>query len=257
MIIAQLTDTHILGPNHSDRKLTNQRLDNLTSCVTDINQLRPLPDAVIHTGDISQNATLSEYQIAFEVLDKLTPPFFIVPGNRDSRSTMRRVFQKLPFVSHTSDDSFIYPVDNFTIRLIGLDSLCDDDGRGCFCSKRMKKLDNLLMQEPLKPTVLFMHHPPFIIETATTAYLEFQSKKMSDQFLSLITRHKQVFRVFCGHSHQSYTKKIGTILFSTIPSVATDLRRGSYPPNIAEKPIYQIHRHIPLLNFFSETRIAN
>jgi 3',5'-cyclic AMP phosphodiesterase CpdA len=58
MLIAQLSDTHILTPA-SDRTAAQLRSDCLRRCVADINQQRP--DAVIFTGDTVQHGQPEEY----------------------------------------------------------------------------------------------------------------------------------------------------------------------------------------------------
>ena len=52
MIISQLTDTHVLALS-SAQPLARRRAEDLRRCVADINRLKPLPDAVIHTGDVT------------------------------------------------------------------------------------------------------------------------------------------------------------------------------------------------------------
>ena len=52
MIIAQITDTHLAAANAAD-PVFRARAENLRECIADINGLDPMPDAVIHTGDMT------------------------------------------------------------------------------------------------------------------------------------------------------------------------------------------------------------
>ena len=54
MIIAQITDTHLGAADAADQ-VFRARAENLRACVADINGLDPKPDAVIHTGDMTQH----------------------------------------------------------------------------------------------------------------------------------------------------------------------------------------------------------
>ncbi len=54
MIIAQITDTHLAAANAAD-PVFRARAENLRACIADINRLDPMPDAVIHTGDMTQH----------------------------------------------------------------------------------------------------------------------------------------------------------------------------------------------------------
>lgn len=66
MIIAQISDTHIA----MDLADSNVRRQDLERTIADINELDPLPDAIVHTGDIAQHGRLEEYQIVEAALAK-------------------------------------------------------------------------------------------------------------------------------------------------------------------------------------------
>jgi len=80
MIIAQISDTHIaLDPPEAD-----QRISDLALTVADINELDPLPDAIVHTGDIVHNGQQDEYAQAGAILAKARPPVYVLAGNKDN-----------------------------------------------------------------------------------------------------------------------------------------------------------------------------
>ena len=256
MIIAQLSDTHIISVDSQDQNHLNKRVRDLKLCVRDINILKPIPDAVIHTGDMTQTGNLSEYKITFDILNHLKVPFFVVPGNRDSRAAMRKIFFPKSYSWELKDTPMLYEINQFKVRLIGLDSLSSDDGLGSFCKDRIAQLDRMLKEKPNLPTAIFMHHPPIPIELFGTIRHEFSDKASALELLSLINLHKQIFRVFCGHSHRYYRKIYQETEFTTVPSVATDLRAGEYPKTMSERPIYQVHRYSSPHCFTSETRLV-
>ena len=80
MIIAQISDTHILARSSTD-PLAAKRAENLRRCVADIN--RQGVDAVIHTGDSVHHGTAEEYAHLAGILAELKPPLFLTLGNRD------------------------------------------------------------------------------------------------------------------------------------------------------------------------------
>ena len=83
MVIAQISDTHILARSSGD-PVGASRADDLRRCIADIN--RQAVDAVIHTGDSVQNGTADEYAHLRGILADLNAPLFITPGNRDRAS---------------------------------------------------------------------------------------------------------------------------------------------------------------------------
>ena len=119
MIIAQLTDTHILSPTLVDSSVAKQRINDLKSCIDSINRLKPRADAVIHTGDLTQTADLSEYEIALSLLNNLVPPFFVIPGNRDSRKNMRKVFFLQALTKKMKILQFCIPLMTLMFGLLG------------------------------------------------------------------------------------------------------------------------------------------
>ena len=71
MIIAQLTDSHILDLVSDDSDRALQRYNDLKACIDDINREKPQPDIVVHTGDISQSGKRSEYELVQDLTQKL------------------------------------------------------------------------------------------------------------------------------------------------------------------------------------------
>ena len=72
---------------------------------------------------------------------------------------------------------------------------------------------------------------------------------------TVVSRHKQVIHIFAGHMHRPWTAMLGGVAASTVPSVATDLRYGSYLPTNATQPVYQIHRFDGDDSFVIEPRL--
>jgi 3',5'-cyclic AMP phosphodiesterase CpdA len=60
MIIAQISDTHIAV----DAPDAAQRMRDLELMIADINGLDPIPDVIVHTGDIVHNGDPQEYALA-------------------------------------------------------------------------------------------------------------------------------------------------------------------------------------------------
>jgi len=112
MVIAQISDTHILARS-SDDPVGASRADDLRRCIADIN--RQAVDAVIHTGDSVQNGTADEYAHLREILADLNAPLFITPGNRDRQATLRAVFEDFSYLP-TDGDLLHYAVEHYPAR---------------------------------------------------------------------------------------------------------------------------------------------
>ena len=254
MIIAQITDTHLAGAGEAD-PVFRARAENLRQCIADINGLEPLPDAVIHTGDMTQHGLAEEFAHARALLAALEVPLYVTPGNRDGRQGMAGAFAGDGYMRPNCD--FVhYAVETHPVRLVCVDSLADGGGaKGDLCQARLGALDATLGEAPGRPTALFMHHPPFDVPTAPDPFA-YHRRQAAAGLAVLVSRHPQVVRIFTGHMHRPWTAAVGGVAASTVPSVAADLRKGRYPPNMAGRPVYQVHRFEGDWGFISETRLV-
>ena len=100
-----------------------------------------------------------------------------------------------------------------------------------------------------------MHHPPFDVTSAPDPFAYHRREAVSN-LAAVISQHPQVVRLFAGHMHRPWTAVVGGVTASTVPSVAADLRYGSYPPAMAGRPVYLVHRFEIDCGFFSETRLV-
>ena len=259
MIIAQITDTHILTPNADDPKIVSRaisRADNLRAVVTDINALSPAPDAIIHTGDMVQTRAPEEYHLAREIMSRLSAPLYVVPGNRDSRQGLRQNFGSDGYLTGNGEDEpVLYSIESHAVRLIGFDSLSGTSPLGDVDEARLTWLDETLAQAPEAPTAIIMHHPPVTITVSVKPW-QYQRAEAGDELACVIAKHPQVARLFCGHIHRAFVASFGGTQAGSVPSIAADLRKGDYPPHLSERPIYQIHRFQPDGYFSSETHIV-
>lgn len=250
MILAQISDTHIDldGPNGA------ARLGNLERCVADINRLDPLPDAVIHTGDLAQNGKPAEYEAAKRILDTLRCPYHVGAGNRDDRDAMRAAFPADRYL--LPDTAFVqYSIDDYAVRFIAIDTLSEKSNQGDFCEIRADSLRQALAEEPAKPTVVFMHHPPFEVHDSDYP-IQFASWDGVERMSRALEGQDHVVGMLCGHTHRETAGRIGDLTVSSMPSVAVDLRLGDYPDAVDGLPLYKIHRIEPDRGIVSDIRTA-
>ena len=254
MIIAQITDTHLAAANAAD-PVFRARAENLRECIADINGLDPMPDAVIHTGDMTQHGQAAEFAHARSLLAALEAPLYVIPGNRDGREGMSRAFAGDGYMM--PDCAFVhYAVEEHPVRLVAVDSLAaDGSAKGDLCHDRLAALDSTLAEAPAQPTAMFLHNPPFDVLTAPDPFA-YQRRRAGSDLAAVVSRHSQVVRIFTGHMHRPWTATVGGVAASTVPSVAVDLRKGRYAPTMAGRPVYQVHRFEGDWGFASETRLA-
>ena len=235
MIIAQISDTHLLG-RESDHPAASLRAECLRQCVADIN--RQQPDAVIFTGDTTQHGRPDEYEQLRELLATLEAPIYVVPGNRDDKAVMRAALD-LSYVPATG--SFVhYTIDDHDVRLVALDSTSRGERKGVFCRERQTWLDRVLSEKPDKPTIAFVHHPPFDVGDHYVGGYRRQDEATA--LGEVVGRHPQVEAFVCGHVHCLVERSWAGTDARVMPSVAADLRMDIDESGAGDRPAWMMHR---------------
>ncbi len=211
MILVQISDTHIDEPD----TLVYGRYDTsaaLAKAVSAINAMDPGPDLVLHTGDIASHGSVPRYEAFKEIVEALTAPLALIPGNHDDRSALHDVFGGTPALP-VAGDFLHYVIEDYPVRIICCDSVIADATPGEMCAERLAWLDERLAEAPDRPTIVALHHPPFY--SGMTGSSAKGLKHGGGDLDTLLRRHGQVVRVLAGHVHRPITAAFGgTIAFA-------------------------------------------
>lgn len=226
MIIAQISDTHL----RTDGGLLFGKVDPLPAlkaALAHLRALEPRPDVVLATGDLVNTPNARDYGVLRRMFDGLGMPVYVIPGNHDGRAEMRELFADWGYLPN-GGDFLQYTVEDHPLRLIGLDTVIPGQDGGCMCADRLAWLDARLGDAPDRPTLIFMHHPPFRTGIAFMDRLGFDG---GPEMEAVVRRHPQVEWVLCGHIHRQIQVRWGGTTASTAPStvfqMSLDLVPGS------------------------------
>lgn len=241
VLICQLSDLHVRRPG----ELAYRRVDTesyVRRCVSDIASLDPRPDAIVITGDVVDRGAEEEYAHARTLLAPLAVPIYVIPGNHDDRSGLRRAFAASAETQESSD--FVqYTASVGAVRLIALDTLLPGEGGGRLCEARLAWLEEALARASPVPVVILMHHPPF---ATGIEYMDVVGLETAYPLEPIIRRHPNVERILCGHVHRTIVRRYGGTLAVTCPSpahqVALDFAAGAPASFVMEPPGYLLHR---------------
>ncbi len=214
MLIAQITDLHIVEP---DGKLFGSidTAARLAMVVAYINNLEPRPDVVLCTGDLTETGTPGAYDRLRRILAELRVPFYLIPGNHDDSTVLRAVFADQTYLPVRG---FLhYAVDRFSVRLVGLDTTVPGAPHGMICRERVGWLEQTLAEKPAQPTLIFMHHPPFM--TGVEAF-DTIACRGADRLGATLSDHPQVELIVAGHHHQTYITRWRGIVSLIAPPLA-------------------------------------
>jgi 3',5'-cyclic-AMP phosphodiesterase len=241
MLICQLTDLHVRPVGKPSNRVsdTNMFTERAFRAVA---RLDPRPDVVVITGDLTEYGLESEYaNVARMIRDWLPMPVFVIPGNHDRRESFRDNLRHLPGV--TSDPQYIqYTVEDYPVRMVMLDTLVPDSAHGELRAEQLDFLDRTLAAAPDRPTIIAMHHPPFI---CGIAHIDRINLHDAAAFTAVIARHRQVERIICGHHHRPIVTRVAHTIASISPSVAHQVELWLRPTEngafVFEPPAFQLH----------------
>ena len=240
MLIAQITDTHISTPGSvNDRYFRTP--EHLERAVAHLNRLAPRPDVALATGDLVERGEPEEYARLRAILDRLSMPLYVIPGNHDSREGLARAFADRGYLP--TDGGFLhYTVEEWPVRLIGLDTQVPGQPGGRLCAERLAWLDARLGEAAARPTVVFMHHPPFVTGLQAMDAMGLEGK---EELATVIRRHPQVERLVCGHVHRPMTRRFAGTVATTCPATAHQIAL-ELPPTprlsvVMEPPACMLH----------------
>lgn len=238
--IVQLTDLHIREPG----RLAYGRINTapyLRTAVESVVALRQRPDAVVITGDLTDFGRAAEYDHLRELLSPLTMPIYLLPGNHDDRTQLRKSF---PEHQYLGDGEFVqYIVDIGPVRLITLDTSTPGESAGALCQQRLEWLEHALAASTGKPVIIAMHHPPF--RTLIGHMDDIGLLTGATELEAIVARYPNVERIICGHLHRSIEARFGGTIAATAPApahqVCLDLDPHAPSAWTLEPPGFRIH----------------
>jgi len=210
--IAQISDTHI-------SPYGNFIEETFDWAVNDINRLDPQPDVVVHSGDVTNNGVLKEYELAVRKLGMLKPKLLVAPGNHDEYNFGYSLFKEM-----------IGPVDrDLEIQNVAIyitDSPQPDRDEGRLGRRRQTYLEEKLSnvgKDTIK-ILVFHHH----LVSVPFSGRDRDVLEDAGDILDMVLNYR-VNMVLMGHRHARRTMKVqDTVLVNagTTSSIRTRGRLG-------------------------------
>jgi 3',5'-cyclic AMP phosphodiesterase CpdA len=253
MLVAQITDTHILAEGkrfHSPRRAIPGDAEPgwsfidtaacLSRAIAELNRTQPRPDVVVVTGDLTDHGGAEEYANLRAILTAAEMPVYVIPGNHDSREGVRATFADEGYLPAAG---FLhYVVEGWPLRIVALDTHVPGFHHGELCAERLDWLDRTLAARPTQPTLVMMHHPPF-----ATGIEHMDAHALHDPaaFAAVVRRNPQIERILCGHLHRTIDHRFVGTIAGTAPATAhqlvLDITPGAPAEFAFEPPGYQLH----------------
>ena len=241
-LVAQISDLHL----KAGQRLTYGVVDTLGAlrrAVDHLNASYPRPDIVVISGDLVDFGRADEYAVLHPELARLHMPYYLVPGNHDSRGPLLEAFRDHAYLPLSAEGPLDWVVDEHPLRLIGLDSTLPGSHGGQLHDSQLQWLDAQLSLRPEAPTLLILHHPPFISGIGHMDREPFINAAALEQ---VVARHPQVERLLCGHLHRPMQRRFGGSLSCVCPGtshqIVLDLQEAAPAHFNLEPAGYLLHR---------------
>jgi 3',5'-cyclic AMP phosphodiesterase CpdA len=176
---AQVTDTHVGGATGAD---------DLRRTVLDLNQQQGI-DFVILSGDVTEFGSDDELALAKQILDSLSLPLYVIPGNHDSNwsesgaNSFRKVFGAETFFFEHKGIQFIGTTSGPNMRM----------SPGQVPRENLVWMDSVFKANPDqgKPLIAINHYP-----------LDSSLNNWYENINRIKTRNVQL--ALCGHGHNNH-----------------------------------------------------
>ncbi|WP_196139603.1 3',5'-cyclic-AMP phosphodiesterase [Aliikangiella sp. G2MR2-5] len=239
--LVQVTDSHIFADPEGCLLGLNTRSSFEAICER-VEREEWRPDALLATGDLSQDASAESYQYLADYFKDMDLPTFWLPGNHDNPETMdiylsnNRVLQAKQLL-----------IGKWQIIL--LDSSVRGKVHGSLNDEQLHFLERALKRYPDKHALVCLHHQPLDIGSH---WLDQIGLKNADEFNQIIAQYPQVKGVLWGHIHQEFDRVKDGIHWLATPSSCVQFKPGSEDFSAGtEAPGYRY------LNLFSDGRIES
>jgi 3',5'-cyclic-AMP phosphodiesterase len=239
MLIAQLSDIHVRPHGRLYKDVADSNA-NLMAAIDHLHRLDRRPDFVWVTGDLVDEGDAQEYATAGELLARLTMPFAVMAGNHDHRQNLRTAFKGHQYLP--ADGPLHYCIDDYPVRLIALDSTQPCLHHGRIDTDSLRWLRHTLDAAPDKPTLVALHHPPFV---SGIPYMDEYRLFEADKLAAVIGDFTNVAAVLCGHVHRAMVARWAGTVVCACPSTATEialqLSSSAQPKSYLGPPACMLH----------------
>jgi Icc protein len=213
--LVQVTDTHLRG-EPGGTLLGMDTDDSLRAVLALLDHEQPAFDALLATGDLSDNAAGSAYARLSGYLDALTDRHYWLPGNHDDRDVMSAVVGAARMPEELRLGGW---------QIVLLDSQVPGEVGGELGDRELARLDRALARASDAGlfSLLCLHHQPVPIGCA---WLDQQMVADADALFAIVDAYPGVRGVLWGHVHQTVDRLRGDVRLLCSPSTCVQFKPG-------------------------------
>lgn len=213
--LLQLTDSHLRAAADGTIKGWPTR-ESLVMALHAALDGEAAPDAILATGDLSQDGTPASYAHVRDILGGLGVPVYCLPGNHDHPETMAGALSEPPF-QYCGD----HRLSNW--RLVMLSTWDGDRGGGRLPETELERLEQVLNTAVEPHLLIVLHHHP----VPMNSWLDKVGLDNADAFLAVADRCSRVRGILWGHVHQAHDSVRRNVRLLATPSTCFQFVPGA------------------------------
>ncbi|GGY50622.1 3',5'-cyclic adenosine monophosphate phosphodiesterase CpdA [Bacterioplanes sanyensis] len=213
--LVQITDTHLNEPEDG-HLLGMQTLHSLRCVLDTVRQEQQDIDAILVTGDLSQDGSERSYQHLRTALDGFSAPSFWLAGNHDERAAMQR--------ADIPGDHLTRVIRAPHWQIILINSQVPGKVFGRISQAELDFLEQTLSERPDLHTLVTFHHHPVDMGSR---WIDKIGIRNAEQLLDVIDRHNNVRCLLWGHVHQESDQMRNGVRLLSTPSTCVQFEPGS------------------------------
>tara|TARA_B110000438_G_scaffold49194_1_gene49648 strand:- start:8065 stop:8850 length:786 start_codon:yes stop_codon:yes gene_type:complete len=229
--LVQLSDSHLFADINGQHHQANV-YQNLKRVLLSIKQ-QPSIDAIVFTGDLTQDHTEASYQLFANAFDDLeiNIPVYFVAGNHDEPALLKQYLSKAPFCQSSV-------IENDYWQVLLLESKSETPA-GVITAEECNKASSII--NPAKSQLLLTHHHA----VDAGFFIDRHGLLNKEEFYLWLTKFSSIKALGCGHIHQALILPITlvgrTINLYTCPatSIQFDINSATVASN-GQGPGYQV-----------------
>jgi len=209
--VLHITDLHLFA--EQGRELLGVVTDASLEAVLDLALAEATPDALLVTGDVTQEGDAGAYQRASDIVaQRFSGPSLWLPGNHDLGAVMQAAG---PGMDRLELGDWL---------IIAVDTHVDGEVSGHIDAAEFECLEGLLTRAKAPHVLVCGHHPPVPVGTS---WLDTQVIDNAAQLLAMLERHERVYGYLFGHIHQAFEAMHGRLRIIASPSTCFQFEAGS------------------------------
>lgn len=224
LYLLQITDPH-LKADPGGELMGVRTHDSLDAVLEHVRAHHPAPDAVLATGDLSQDGSLTSYQHFQSRMTQFACPVYWFAGNHDSVPVMQSLVSGTPsgqrrLISHGW-------------QLLFLDSSVPSRVHGVLKDSELAFLEQSLKEYPDHHALVCLHHHPVPI---SARWMNAIGLRNPNALFNCLAGHRQVRGLLWGHIHQQLDDVHRGLRLMATPSTCVQFRPDSEHFSLDDQP---------------------